>query len=88
MKNAEESGISSLLAAFVSSVAEKDCLAEKNLSDFLRMGIFNHENGDRMDEREKKDFIDLKALKAKMCLTIEKVGDCFREWKQGKSENA
>ena len=41
LKNAEESGISSLLAAFVSSVAEKDCLAEKKLSDFLRMGIFN-----------------------------------------------
>ena len=56
LKNAEESGISSLLAAFVSSVAEKDCLAKKNLSDFLRMGIFNHETGDRMDEREKKDF--------------------------------
>ena len=75
MKNAEESGISSLPAAFVSSVAEKDCLAERKLSAFLRMGIFNHENGDRMDERKKKDFIDLKALKAEMCFTIEKVGD-------------
>jgi len=41
-----------------------------------------------MKEKRKTLEIDLKALKAKMCFTIEKVGDCFREWKQGKSENA
>jgi len=52
------------------------------------MGIFNHEKWYRMNEREKKDFIDPKALKAEMCFTIEKIGDFFREWKQGKSENA